>query len=137
MKLILPHLETRSAADLLAGLKGQGPLPPGFEGEGRTRGLGASVQYSLDHLDAGTRALLPALSLFEGVADADVLADHVGAARGSGAVRRRQPRGLGRGARPRRRARAADRPRRRRLPDAPGAAGLSRSRMAPRGWTRT
>jgi len=73
MKLILPHLEDRPARDLLAGLQGQGPLPPGFDGEGRTEGLGASMRYSLDHIAPETRALLPVLSLFEGVADADVL----------------------------------------------------------------
>jgi len=73
MKLILPHLETRSAKDLLSGLTGQGPLPPEFRLEGRTNSLGASVQYSLTHIDAATCGLLPALSLFEGVADADVL----------------------------------------------------------------
>ncbi|MEM6944304.1 MAG: CHAT domain-containing protein, partial [Pseudomonadota bacterium] len=50
MKLILPLLEQQSHGALLAGLKGQGPLPEGFEGEGRTEGLGASLRYSLTHL---------------------------------------------------------------------------------------
>ncbi|MEM9762502.1 MAG: tetratricopeptide repeat protein [Pseudomonadota bacterium] len=73
MKLILPHLEAHSARALLEGLQGQGALPAGFAGEGRTQGLAASLLWSLDHLDADTRAMLPALSLFEGVVDADVL----------------------------------------------------------------
>ncbi|MEO0760461.1 MAG: CHAT domain-containing protein, partial [Pseudomonadota bacterium] len=73
MKLILPHLARLTAKALLDGLSGQGPLPPGFEGEGRTSGLGASVRYSLDHLAEDDRALLAPLSLFEGVVDADVL----------------------------------------------------------------
>jgi len=73
VKLVLPHLEKRSAEDLLASLKGQGPLPPGFQGDGRTEGLGACVQYSLDHLAPQARALLSILTLFEGVADIAVL----------------------------------------------------------------
>ncbi|MEM6682775.1 MAG: CHAT domain-containing protein, partial [Pseudomonadota bacterium] len=74
MKLILPHLETHSARALLQGLQGQGPPPPGFEGEGRTQGLAASLAWSLDHLDTETRAALPVLSMFEGVVDANALA---------------------------------------------------------------
>ncbi|WP_321339464.1 tetratricopeptide repeat protein [uncultured Cohaesibacter sp.] len=73
MKLILPHLENHSPRTLLAGLKGQGSLPPGFEGEGRTKGLGASMLYSLSHLEADDRHRLQILSLFEGVVDADIL----------------------------------------------------------------
>lgn len=75
MKLILPHLETQTAKALLASLQGQGPLPPGFEGEGRTKGLGASIKYSLDHIEPEIRKLLPVLSLFEGVVDAQILAN--------------------------------------------------------------
>nr|WP_321483309.1 tetratricopeptide repeat protein [uncultured Cohaesibacter sp.] len=73
MKLILPHLENHSPRTLLAGLKGQGALPPGFEGEGRTKGLGASMLYSLSHLEADDRHRLQILSLFEGVVVAPVL----------------------------------------------------------------
>ena len=59
---------------MLAALKGQTHLPPGFQAAaGRTASLGASVQYSLAHLDEATRRLLPAVALFEGVADLNVL----------------------------------------------------------------
>ncbi|MHC4717073.1 MAG: tetratricopeptide repeat protein [Planctomycetota bacterium] len=74
MRLILPHLDTCAAADLLAGLRGQGDLPPGFEGgEGRLDSLGASVHYSFRALPADYQRRLPALALFEGVADLNVL----------------------------------------------------------------
>jgi tetratricopeptide (TPR) repeat protein len=68
LRLILPLLEGLGAADLLQGLRGQGALPQGFAAAaGRLESLGACVKYSFDHLDAGIRRLLPALSLFEGV----------------------------------------------------------------------
>ncbi|MEE9210433.1 MAG: tetratricopeptide repeat protein, partial [Kiloniellales bacterium] len=74
LRLMLPQLETTSPGALLAALRGQGALPPGFEeAQGRLASLGASVKYSLDHLDPEVRRLLPALLLFEGVADEDVL----------------------------------------------------------------
>ena len=51
LKLILPRLSEVSPSALLAGLKGQGPLPPGFEGAaGRLESLGASLYYSFRHL---------------------------------------------------------------------------------------
>jgi tetratricopeptide (TPR) repeat protein len=74
LKLILPQLEERSATALLAGLRGMGTLPDGFGAAGRLRSLGASVKYSFDHLPEEVCRLLPALSLFESVADEDVLA---------------------------------------------------------------
>jgi tetratricopeptide (TPR) repeat protein len=74
LKLILPQLEESPAAALLTGLRGMGALPAGFEASaGRLRSLGASVKYSFDHLSEEVRRLLPALSLFEGVADGVVL----------------------------------------------------------------
>jgi tetratricopeptide (TPR) repeat protein len=74
LRLILPQLETTSAVALLAALRGQAALPAGFDaGAGHLASLGASVTYSLDHLAPEVRGLLPALSLFEGVADEDVL----------------------------------------------------------------
>jgi tetratricopeptide (TPR) repeat protein len=75
MRIMLPQLEHTPPERLLAALKGQTSLPEGFDpGAGRTASLAASVQYSLNHLDEGTRQMLPAVALFEGVADVDVLA---------------------------------------------------------------
>jgi tetratricopeptide (TPR) repeat protein len=75
LRLLLPHLETIPAATLLDGLKGNiANLPPGFVGEGRLASLGASLKYSFDHVAPEMRDRLPALALFEGVADEDVLA---------------------------------------------------------------
>lgn len=75
LRLLLPQLETVSAAMLLDGLKGNiANLPRGFVGEGRLASLGASLKYSFDHLAPQMRDRLPALALFEGVADEDVLA---------------------------------------------------------------
>jgi tetratricopeptide (TPR) repeat protein len=74
LRIMLPQLEHTPPERLLAALKGQAELPPGFEPDrGRTASLGASMGYSLAHLDSRARRLLPAVALFEGVADADVL----------------------------------------------------------------
>lgn len=70
MRLTLPHLERSSAPELLRKLREAAPLDaPG----GRLDSLAASVRYSFRHLLEGDRRLLPALALFEGVCDADVL----------------------------------------------------------------
>jgi tetratricopeptide (TPR) repeat protein len=75
LRLLFPQLETVSAAILLDALKGNtANLPPGFVSEGRLASLGASLKYSFDHLPSEMRERLPALALFEGVADEDVLA---------------------------------------------------------------
>jgi len=75
LRLLLPQLETTSAPHLLEGLKGNiEKLPPGFVGEGRLASLGASLKYSFDHLAEEMRDRLPALALFESIADKDVLA---------------------------------------------------------------
>jgi tetratricopeptide (TPR) repeat protein len=75
LRLLLPQLETVSAVTLLDGLKGNtANLPPGFVGEGRLASLGASLKYSFDHLPPEMRDRLPALALFEVVADENVLA---------------------------------------------------------------
>ncbi len=75
LRLLLPQLETTPAATLLDGLKDNvANLPPGFVGEGRLASLGASLKYSFDHMAPEMRDRLPALALFEGVADEDVLA---------------------------------------------------------------
>lgn len=74
LRLMLPQLDTADPGTLLAALRGDAPLPAGFDdSEHRTRSLAASVKYSLDQMAAPIRGVLPALSLFEGVADADVL----------------------------------------------------------------
>jgi hypothetical protein len=75
MRIILPQLDTTPPRLLLDGLQGQGDLPDGFDPDtGRTGSLGASVKYSLDHLDPDEQQLLLAVALFHGVADVDVLA---------------------------------------------------------------
>ena len=75
MRLVLPRLDGDSPEALLAGL--QGTAPPGDQEEdaGRTGALAASIAYSYAHLATATRRLLPAISLFYGVADANVLAE--------------------------------------------------------------
>jgi tetratricopeptide (TPR) repeat protein len=74
MRLTLPRLDKVGPAVLLAGLRSTTPLPAEDAGEGRLSSLGACITYSFTHLPEGTRRLLPAVSLFHGVADADVLA---------------------------------------------------------------
>ena len=74
MRLTLPRLDTTGPADLLAGLQGTIPLPTEEgAGAGRLSSLGACITYSFTHLADQTRRLLPAVSLFHAVADADVL----------------------------------------------------------------
>jgi Tfp pilus assembly protein PilF len=75
MRLTLPLLDGVDPAELLAGLRGTAPLPGEDPGEGRLSSLGACITYSFGHLPERARRLLPALSLFQGVADADVLTD--------------------------------------------------------------
>jgi tetratricopeptide (TPR) repeat protein len=74
MRLTLPRLDTTDPAGLLAGLDGTTPLPTGEDtGPGRLSSLGACITYSFAHLAEGTRRLLPAVSLFHGIADRTVL----------------------------------------------------------------
>ena len=74
MRLTLPRLDTTGPADLLAGLRGTTPLPAADDPDaGRTASLPASITYSYAHLAGQTRRLLPAVSLFHGVADEDLL----------------------------------------------------------------
>jgi tetratricopeptide (TPR) repeat protein len=72
MRLVLPHVATRDPEALLAALRGSGDLPGGG-GTDRLASLERCVGYSFEHLDPATRRLLPAVSLFHGVVDADVL----------------------------------------------------------------
>ena len=70
MRLTLPRLDTTDPADLLAALRGTTPLPAADDPDaGRTTSLPASITYSYAHLTGQTRRLLPAVSLFHGVAD--------------------------------------------------------------------
>ena len=74
MRLTLPRLDATDPADLLAALRGTTPLPAGDDlSVGRTTLLPASITYSYAHLSGQTRRLLPAVSLFHGVADEDLL----------------------------------------------------------------
>ncbi len=74
LKLILPRLSEASPSALLAGLKGQGALPPGFgAAEGRLASLGASLYYSFRHLPEEDQKRLVILSLFEKVASVNIL----------------------------------------------------------------
>ncbi len=77
MRLLLPRLDVDSPTDLLAVVRGVRSLPPAFAegaGEGRLASLAACVHYSLRHLPDEDRRRLPALTLFDDVADIDVLA---------------------------------------------------------------
>ena len=74
MRLTLTRLDTADPGDLLAALRGTIPLPTADDPDaGRTTSLPASITYSYAHLAGQTRRLLPAVSLFHGVADEDVL----------------------------------------------------------------
>ena len=73
MRVTLPRLDATEPSGLLAGLQGTIPLPTEDEHE-RLSSLGACITYSFAHLSEDTRRLLPAVTLFQGVADADLLA---------------------------------------------------------------
>ena len=73
MRLTLPRLDTTEPAALLSALQGTSPLEPEDAGAGRRSSLSACVGYSFGHLAEATRRLLPVVSLFHGIADADVL----------------------------------------------------------------
>ena len=92
-----PPGQQPSPEALLAGLRGTAPLPGGQDAEeGRTTSLAASISYSFAHLAEATRRLLPAVCLFHGVADADVLGIFSAGSGGAGTVRRASTAGLGR-----------------------------------------
>jgi tetratricopeptide (TPR) repeat protein len=73
MRLTLPRLEATEPAALLAELKGTTPLLAGDAGKDRLCSLGACITYSFAHLTDQTRRLLPAVSLFHGIADTNLL----------------------------------------------------------------
>jgi tetratricopeptide (TPR) repeat protein len=72
MRLMLPHLDSTDAFDLLAGLRGTRTLPKEY-GKTRTTSLEASISYSYSHLDNAVRSRLVVVSLFQEVASAVVL----------------------------------------------------------------
>ena len=99
MRLTLPRLDTTDPADLLAALRGTTPLPAADDPDaGRTTSLPASITYSYAHLAGQTRRLLPAVSLFHGVADEDLLMALLRRRGGAGPVRRGQQAGVDGGA---------------------------------------
>jgi tetratricopeptide (TPR) repeat protein len=74
MRLTLPRLDAADPADLLAALQGTAPLPAADDPDaGRSTSLPASITYSYAHLTGQTRRLLPAVSLFHGIADEQLL----------------------------------------------------------------
>jgi len=75
MRLVLPRLDSDNPEALLAGLQGSITTAGRKEEDAdRTQSLAATVAYSYAHLTSATRRLLPAVSLFHGVADTSVLA---------------------------------------------------------------
>ncbi len=73
MRLTLPRLDTTEPASLLAHLQGTTPLAAEEAEPGRLSSLGACITYSFAHLPERAGRLLPAVSLFYGIADEDVL----------------------------------------------------------------
>ncbi|MFJ1595542.1 tetratricopeptide repeat protein [Streptomyces sp. NPDC088261] len=73
MRLTLPHLDTTTAQHLLNGLQGTAALPADSVGGDRRTSLSASIAYSFTHLSPADQEALTVLSLFHGVAQADVL----------------------------------------------------------------
>jgi hypothetical protein len=74
MRLTLPRMDTTGPRDLLTALRDTTPLPsPDDPDAGRTTSLPASITYSYVHLSDQARRLLPAVSLFYGVASEDFL----------------------------------------------------------------
>ncbi|MFI6849490.1 tetratricopeptide repeat protein [Kitasatospora sp. NBC_00085] len=73
LRLILPHLDTRTPQDLLGALQGATPLPGSYDGD-RTASLTASIAYSLGHLLLADQRALNVITLFRGVADSNLLA---------------------------------------------------------------
>jgi tetratricopeptide (TPR) repeat protein len=76
MRLILPLLNDSDPETLLNALRGISPLPVAIDDAdgGRTTSLAASITYSFAHLSQKTRQLLPAVSLFHSITDANLLA---------------------------------------------------------------
>jgi tetratricopeptide (TPR) repeat protein len=73
LRLMLPQLDRREPEALLQALRGEGSLDVDNVGGDRIASLDVCMRYSLDQLDAETADKLVVLTLFEDVADADVL----------------------------------------------------------------
>lgn len=74
LRLVLPHVANVEPEALVVALRGEQAAAGVFGGEGgRHDSLGACVVYSYRHLDEQHRNRLPAVALFEGVADAIAL----------------------------------------------------------------
>ena len=73
MRLTLPLLQETDPKELLDRLRGIDPLPGGDDGGVRLTSLSACVTYSLAHLGESDQRLLLALSLFDGIADENLL----------------------------------------------------------------
>jgi hypothetical protein len=73
MRVVLPHLATTEPDALLADLRGDGGQPPSLSEHREGAILDASVTYSFEHLGSKTQRLLVAVSLFDGVANTDLL----------------------------------------------------------------
>ncbi|WP_406485991.1 tetratricopeptide repeat protein [Streptomyces phaeochromogenes] len=74
MRLTLPHLDTTTAQQLLAGLQGTSAFPADHGSGDRRTSLAASIAYSFQHLSPADQQALTILSLFHGVAFAPALA---------------------------------------------------------------
>ncbi|MFJ2650395.1 CHAT domain-containing protein [Streptomyces sp. NPDC087420] len=74
MRLTLPHLDSTTARHLLDGLQGTAALAADDGGGDRRTSLSASIAYSFTHLSDEDQQALTVLSLFHGIAQANVLA---------------------------------------------------------------
>jgi tetratricopeptide (TPR) repeat protein len=76
MRLIIPRLDTADPETLLEELQGITALSLSYESAGDTStSLQVSITDSFVHLTAATRRILPAISLFQGVVDAEILSN--------------------------------------------------------------
>jgi tetratricopeptide (TPR) repeat protein len=73
MRLTLPRLDDTDPADLLSELRGTTPLAAEDTGADRLSSLGACITYSFAHLTENTGRLLPVVSLFHGIVEANLL----------------------------------------------------------------
>jgi tetratricopeptide (TPR) repeat protein len=64
MRLVLPHLDTAEAGNILTDLRTTGSHVMGSDKQGRTQSLAASIAYSYQHLTADEQQALVVLSLF-------------------------------------------------------------------------
>ncbi|MEY9855718.1 tetratricopeptide (TPR) repeat protein [Catenulispora sp. GAS73] len=72
LRLMVPHLQSATANDLISRLRRPVGSQAGHQSD-EISGLTASLDYALERLEAGVAGPLRALSLFQDVADSDVL----------------------------------------------------------------